>query len=130
MQLLTLILAGGLVTDVAEARTPDPQYQDVAYSCSDTTVQTISSRLTDGDGRPIPNMGSQIVFANGISLVDYETPKVVELERAGDKVQVCLVAVPKNCPPGDERGKVYRVFDYRQKAAYEMGDSQHVCGGA
>ncbi len=130
MQLLSLILAGGLVTGVAEARTLDPQYQEVAYVCSDTTVQSISSRLADGDGRPIPNMGSQIVFANGISVVDYETPKVVERERTGDKVQVCLVAVPKNCPPGDERGKVYRVFDYGQKAAYEMGDSQHVCGGA
>jgi hypothetical protein len=93
-------------------------------------VKSIGSRLTDGDGKPMPNMGSTLAFSSGLSFVDYETPKVVELQSVGDKVQVCLVALPKNCPKGGDRGKLDRVFDYRQKASYEMGDSQHMCGGA
>ena len=109
--------------------------REVAFVCVETTVTTIGSRLTDGDDKPIPGTGSYVAFASGLGLVAYSTPKVLELERPGDKVQVCLIAVPKGCPKGDDRGKFYRVFDYRhkaayQKASYQMADSQHMCGGA
>jgi hypothetical protein len=124
----TLVVS--MLVQHAAAKPPGPEYEESAYICTDTTVKSIGSRLTDGDGKPMPNMGSAVAFASGLSLVDYETPKVVELQRVGDKVQVCLIAVPQNCPKGDDRGKLYRVFDYRQKASYEMADSQHMCGGA
>ena len=59
--------------------------------------------------------------------------KTMQAERAGDKVQVCLVSVPaptQYCDPDkDPRGRIYRVYDYRQKTQYS-GGSQHGCGGA
>jgi len=59
--------------------------------------------------------------------------KTMQAERAGDKVQVCLVSVPPPtdyCDPDkDPRGRIYRVYDYRQKKQYS-GGSQHGCGGA
>lgn len=76
---------------------------EVAFVCVETTVTTVGSRLTDGDDKPIPETGSYVAFASGWGLVAYSTPKVLELERPGDKVQVCLIAVPKGCPKGDDR---------------------------
>ena len=77
--------------------------REVAFVCVETAVKTIGSRLTDGDDKPIPGTGSYVAFASGLGLVAYSTPKVLELERPGDKVQVCLIAVPKGCPKGDDR---------------------------
>lgn len=62
-------------------------------------------------------------------------------EHAGQKVQLCLMRVPKpdpSCtrdfgcchPDRDWRGRVYRVYDYRLRASYESYNSHHDCGGA
>jgi uncharacterized protein len=48
----------------------------------------------------------------------------------GDKVKLCLVALPDNCPPGDDRGKVYSVTNYKNKKSFVGIDSWHSCGGA
>ncbi|MDQ2858313.1 MAG: hypothetical protein M3R53_06635 [Candidatus Eremiobacteraeota bacterium] len=88
-------------------------------------------------------------FLNGRSfrnaaVVHYDgdrTNKLMQSEKIGDKVQVCLVAFPTPthdpqtgkvvCNPNiDPRGLVYRVYDYRHHAAYMGPDSQHSCGGA
>ena len=98
--------------------------------CSDTTVKQVSSRLVDPSTGPMWESGASVSFANGVVLTAYNTPTVVRNERTGDKVQVCLVAVPKVCPPGDDRGKEYSVYDYQQKASYTMANSEHTCGGA
>jgi hypothetical protein len=45
-------------------------------------------------------------------------------------VRVCLVSVPQNCPPGDDRGKVYSVLNHRTHETWSEGDSEHECGGA
>ncbi len=106
---------------------PDPE---IPFQCSDTRIATIGTRLTEGDGTPVPDSGSVIVLNNGIQLVDYVTPETVAREKPGDRVQVCLVWVPTDCPPGDDRGKTYRVYDYKQRRSYVMIDSGHMCGGA
>ena len=48
----------------------------------------------------------------------------------GDKVLMCLVAIPHDCPPGDDRGRVYTVTNMRTAATWTLPDSQHSCGGA
>jgi hypothetical protein len=59
---------------------------------------------------------------------------IAAAERAGDEVQLCLIAVPEPtiaCDPlTDPRGRTYRVYDYRQHAAYSDTNSNHACGGA
>jgi hypothetical protein len=54
----------------------------------------------------------------------------IHRSRPGDKAKVCLVSIPKNCPPNDDRGKVYRATNLRTGESWEAPDSQHSCGGA
>lgn len=66
---------------------------------------------------------------------------IMAAERRGDRVQVCLMSFPTptyiaaqkqyGCDPDkDPRGWRFRVYDYRQHAAYYGSSSEHDCGGA
>ncbi len=61
---------------------------------------------------------------------------LMEAERPGDRVQVCLLSFPtpranERCNPDkDPRGWEFRVYDYRQHAAYFGSETEHYCGGA
>lgn len=59
---------------------------------------------------------------------------VMMSERQGDRVQVCFLGAPpptQFCDPDrDPRGRMYRVYDYRQHASYSGWNSEHACGGA
>ncbi|HWT04492.1 MAG TPA: hypothetical protein VN224_01940 [Xanthomonadales bacterium] len=56
--------------------------------------------------------------------------------RRGDRVQVCLVSIPRQehgsrCRPWhDARGRWYRAFDYRLRQAFTAPNANHGCGGA
>jgi len=93
--------------------------------CSDTTIKTIGTRL---DG--VPGSGSMMTFSNGGQQVGYDTVAAIEASRVGDAVRMCLVSLPQNCPPGDNRGRVYRTTNLRTNQSWERADSSHICGGA
>lgn len=93
--------------------------------CVDTAVKQVSNRL---DG--VPDSGSAIEYRNGGYQVSYETVDAVQQSRAGDLVHLCLVFVPDECPPGDERGKVYAATDRRTGQTWSLPDAEHMCGGA
>jgi hypothetical protein len=48
----------------------------------------------------------------------------------GDSVKLCLIFIPEDCPPGDDRGRFYRATNLRNGESWELPDSQHMCGGA
>lgn len=99
--------------------------------CSATAIAKLSTRLVDGStNRPIPGSGSAVTFANGLYQVSYDTVAAITASRVGDPVTVCLVSVPKNCPPGDTRGAIYKSTNSRTKASWTLPDSEHACGGA
>ncbi len=50
--------------------------------------------------------------------------------RKGDKVYVCLMSILANCPPGDDRGRVYTTTNLRTMESWTLPDSEHSCGGA
>jgi hypothetical protein len=83
-------------------------------------------------------LGVDPPFANAhASVVHYQQSAgndVMMAERAGDRVQVCFLGGPapsQFCDPDrDPRGRLYRVYDYRQRAQYSGGNSEHTCGGA
>lgn len=112
------------------AHAADEQHRDVKGPCVDTHITEIGTRLTDGNDKPVPDSGVSIGFSSGLSLVGYSTPPEVKLQHLGDAVRVCLVAVPVGCPPGDDRGKLYRVQDAHLRISYVLPDAQHMCGGA
>ena len=99
--------------------------------CSNTSVSKVRTRLEDGvTGKPILGSGTSIEFTNGIYLVSYDTIPQAESSKPKDPVKLCLISIPKDCPPGDNRGKVYKAINLRTQQTFTLPDSQHSCGGA
>jgi uncharacterized protein YecT (DUF1311 family) len=48
----------------------------------------------------------------------------------GDTVRLCLVSLPEDCPPGDDRGKIYSVTNLKNQMSFTGVDAWHSCGGA
>jgi len=116
------ISAGAAAADPLPARIGD---------CTQTAIAKIATRLVDGStDRPIPGSGSAVSFANGGYQVSYDTVAAIARSRVGDPVTLCLISLPKNCPPGDRRGAVYKATNLRTRGSWTLPDSEHSCGGA
>lgn len=94
-------------------------------ACSITTVKQVETRLEG-----MPGSGSAIAYENGGYQVSYDRIPPIEASRPGDPVRLCLVSLPKNCPPGDARGRTYRATNLRSKETWTAPDAEHSCGGA
>ena len=62
--------------------------------------------------------GSAVLEANGAMQVFYDQILDIDQSRAGDPALVCLIDLPHDCPPGDDRGKVYGVANLRTLGAW------------
>jgi hypothetical protein len=93
--------------------------------CSQTTISRIGTRLDD-----VAGSGSALQFANQGYQVSYETVPQIGRSRVGDPVTVCLVSIPTLCPPGDDRGRIYKTTNLRTRESWQLPDSPHSCGGA
>jgi uncharacterized protein len=96
--------------------------------CEKTTVEWIGPRLQEGQGEE-PD-GTSIRFADAVRQVSYDRELEVLSSRVGDPARVCLIKIPKGCPPDDNRGRVYRVTNLRTGKQWALPDSSHECGGA
>ena len=108
---------------------PGPEASDTSVmqvgDCVETSVTLVGSRLEG-----VADSGSGVEFANGMSQVSYDVLPGIANSRVGDSVRICLVNVPENCPPGDDRGRVYSGTNLRTNETWTAPDSQHMCGGA
>lgn len=102
--------------------------------CVTTSFLDIADRFggplvsgTDVDGF---DKGSSASFRNGGWVVSYSKEPVLLTSRIGDKATMCLVSIPKGCPPGDDRGRTYRITNLRTGVSGVLADAQHMCGGA
>ena len=102
----------------------------VAGTCAFTRVARVHHRLVGEDNRPIPDSGSAVELANGVYGVSYEQLPAVDESRPGDRVLTCLVSIPRGCPPGDRRGRVYTTTNLRTEQSWTLPDAAHRCGGA
>jgi hypothetical protein len=98
-------------------------------SCARTQIKSTGERLTDGV-RPIAGSGSAVAFADGVALVSYGEVAAIQQSRAGDQVILCLIAIPRGCPAGDNRGRIYTATNLRLMTSWTLADSEHSCGGA
>ena len=92
------------------------------------SITTITRAYHNPSG--IAGSGSSTMEANGAAEVSYEQIPESNSARRGDPALVCLVDMPRNCPPGDDRGKTYAIADLRTLGAWAAPDSEHMCGGA
>ena len=93
--------------------------------CAETTLQSIGPRLEG-----VPDSGTHLAYANGLRQTSYDVIPAAQASRVGDKVRVCLMERPKNCPAGDDRGSKYSAENLRTGGRWTAADSQHMCGGA
>jgi hypothetical protein len=93
--------------------------------CINTSIVSVGTRLEN-----VPGSGSAVTFSNGAYQVSYDTVAAVEQSRAGDPVNLCLVSIPENCPPGDDRGREFKTTNLRTGQVWTLPDSSHQCGGA
>ncbi len=126
----SLVLMASLATTAPNPANSAPPPTQVG-KCADTFIQRTGTRfgasLTEAQRE---GSGTTVKLTNGIYLVDYENLEQLRVARPQDKVKVCLLKIPENCPPGDNRGRVYSLLNYRTNGYVEMRDSQHWCGGA
>lgn len=142
---------------VAPAMADDVQYAPGVWhyrsvACVNATVRTVEPRLTSAGSKPtmqdFVQSGVEVEFNTTLgsdptnprmraAVTHYQdTPgnQVMMREHPGDKVQVCFISRPAPttyCDPDkDGRGRVFRVYDYRQHAQYSGMNSEHDCGGA
>jgi hypothetical protein len=100
-------------------------------TCANTQIAALEHRLQSGRGGPfVKGSGSAIRYTNGILQVSYEEVREVGLSRIGDLVTLCLIQIPRGCPAGDARGRIYTATNLRTMSSWTMADSEHGCGGA
>ena len=102
-------LADGLPEKVAE--------------CVETRISELGSRL-----KGMPDSGSAVSYENGGYGVTQEIVVPLRRARVGDRVKLCLVSIPQDCPPGDDRGRQYRALDLRTHGRWILPDAEHMCG--
>jgi uncharacterized protein len=121
--------------DLFEARSEPPtkNLPGQVGRCTTTKIASISTRFGDELKPPadeFDSSGSAVSFANGGYQVSYSYISAIADSHIGDEVLLCLVSLPKNCPPGDDRGKFYSATNLRTKGSWLLPDAQHMCGGA
>ncbi|WP_080951499.1 hypothetical protein [Gluconobacter oxydans] len=132
--LYTGLVTALFVSDTAAAQaaaTPrDSSLPTRPGTCVFTHVKSVEERLSDGNRQWVAGSGSAIALTNGGYQVSYDQLPEVDNTHSGDPVMMCLVALPSNCPRGDDRGKVYTTTDLRTMKSWTLPDSEHECGGA
>ena len=102
-------------------------------ACTKTKIAGITSRFggqikrPDSDGT---DAGSAVNFANKGYVVSYSYEEAVADSAIGDDVIMCLVSIPKDCPPGDERGRFYSTTNLRTMGSWILPDAEHMRGRA
>ncbi len=100
--------------------------------CGYTAIKSITDRFGEPLKAPANDVdpGAEVLFTNGGGQVSYDYVPAIARSKVGDQVLLCLVSIPQNCPPGDDRGKFYSGTNLRTKGSWLLPDSQHMCGGA
>ncbi len=100
-------------------------------ACVVTAIESVETRLADGaTHQPMPGSGGAVRFANGGYQVSYDTVPAIEESRKCDRVRMCFVSTPLNCPKGDDRGEIYNSANPRTHKNWRLPDSERSRGGA
>jgi uncharacterized protein len=126
-------LIGKKALDLA-ARSPKHADQPLPASigqCGLTHIATLTARLGDDPLETAsPEAGSAATYTNGGTAVSYDREPGLASSKVGDAAVMCLMSIPRDCPRGDKRGRIYYSIDLFAKGTWVLPDSQHLCGGA
>jgi uncharacterized protein len=120
-----LMVAAKLGTDA------DQPMPTAIGQCAVTHIAELTTRFGEGAlAQADDNAGSLVTFRNGGVQVSYEHDYGLANSQVGDAAVVCLINIPRDCPEGDDRGRVYYGVDLVIGGNWALPDSQHMCGGA
>jgi hypothetical protein len=98
--------------------------------CADTTITSITDRYGE-DLSPRAKRGSDpgtlIRFSNSGVQVSLKRENAIARSQVFDKVNMCLVEIPKECP-NDLRGRIYRTTNLRTKEIWSLANDIRSCG--
>jgi hypothetical protein len=100
--------------------------------CADTTITSITDRYgEDLTARPKKGAdpGTIVRFSNSGAQVSMHRENSIVHSQVFDKVNMCLVQVPADCP-NDIRGRVYRTTNLRTRESWSLANDVKSCGGA
>jgi|SRR5665213_631271 len=127
MKVLILSLAMAVSGIAHAAVTPNDPLPTTILTCGGSIITDIGPRL---QGDTDYSSGVSVFFKNNGGQVGYDKLTSVLNSKVGDHVMICLVYIPKDCPAGDTRGKIYTTTNLRTLESWTMSDSEHTCGGA
>jgi hypothetical protein len=98
--------------------------------CFETTITAITDRYGE-DMSPRAKKGADpgtiVRFSNSGVQVSLKRENSIVRSQVFDKVNMCLVEVPKECP-NDLRGRVYRTMNLRTKESWSLANDIKSCG--
>lgn len=126
--------ATGMIGRKAAALARDPRGVATALpekpgQCARTRIDKVSTRFGEPLNFSNRDDGIVIGYENGGHQVSYSREGLRDI-LAGHEVVICLMSIPRDCPEGDERGRIYYTLDIETFTEWTMPDSSHFCGGA
>jgi len=100
--------------------------------CADTTITSITDRF-GADLSPSKKgaeKGTFVRFSNSGFQVSLVKERAVVRSQVFDRVNMCLVEIPKGCPEGDIRGRVYKTTNLRTGESWSLPNDVRSCSGA
>jgi hypothetical protein len=100
--------------------------------CADTTITSITDRF-GADLTPSKkgaDKGTFVRFSNSGVQVSLVKESAIVRSQVFDRVNMCLVEIPKGCPAGDIRGRIYKTTNLRTKETWSLPNDARSCGGA
>jgi hypothetical protein len=102
--------------------------------CADTTITSITDRfgadLTPAPSKKGSDKGTIVRFSNSGVQVSLAKERAVARSQIFDKVNMCLVEIPRDCAAGDERGRLYKTTNLRTGESWSLRNDVKSCGGA
>ena len=100
--------------------------------CADTTITSITDRygadLTPAASKKGSDSGTIVRFSNSGVQVSLVKERAIARSQVFDKVNMCLVEIPKGCPAGDIRGRVYKTTNLRTGESWSLANDVRGCG--
>jgi hypothetical protein len=142
---IAVLVMGSCANGESKAERPTSEATEMSYlptqigDCVETEIVDKFFRLWAPDDPDMPQeeygIGKEVVLKlpnNFFLYTDLIGDRALASPdyAAGNPVQLCLLSIPTDCPPGDDRGKEYSLLD--RKTGYQAVhiDSWHLCGGA
>jgi hypothetical protein len=100
--------------------------------CADTTITSITDRFGADltPSRKGSEKGTFVRFSNSGVQVSLVKERSIVRSQVFDKVNMCLVEIPKGCPDGDNRGRLYKTTNLRTGESWSLPNDIKSCGGA